>query len=135
MTDPEHSAVKTPSLVHVAAVDPLQDGYCPYFHHTVELLGRRWTAVVLAVLASGPRRFGSIRKIIPGLSDRLLCARLTELAEEDIVARTEVDGEVMYELTDRGNQLMPALSIIYKVSKSWGEDMAPVDQPGRIRSA
>ena len=99
--------------------------YCPRFHFAVELLGQRWTAVVLRVLARGPARFGQIRRQIPGLSDRLLAKRLSELVDSGIVRRCEQDGDACYGLSERGRKIMLALDAIDAVKY----DIAPVDTP------
>ena len=53
--------------------------FCPYFHEAVELIGKRWTGVILRELMHGSVRFSDLRAAVPGLSDRLLSERLKEL--------------------------------------------------------
>lgn len=108
--------------------------YCPYFHHTVELLGRRWSGVILKVLATGPARFGDIRERIPGLSDRLLTSRLAEFEAEGLVRRCEHDGVACYGMTAKGRQLEPVLDALVDVSRIWADGELP-ERPGRIRTA
>ena len=96
--------------------------YCPYFHHTIELIGRRWTGPTLMALVAGQQSYSDIRDAIPGISDRLLSERLKELEAEDIVLRT-VDGRsALYQLTPRGEALGP---VIEAVSTYAGEWVAP----------
>ncbi len=109
--------------------------YCPYFHHTIELIGRRWTAVILWTLANGPTRFAEIRSAIPGLSDRLLTDRLTELEAEGLVGRCDQDGASCYRLTAKGEQVVPVLESVSEVASRWACDESPADRPGRIRAA
>lgn len=109
--------------------------YCPFFHHTVELVGRRWSGVILKVLAAGPTRFGDIRDKIPGLSDRLLTNRLSEFEGEGIIARCEHDGASCYGLTEKGRAVEPVLDAVAIVARDWAALEGPVDKPGRIRSA
>lgn len=111
------------------------DRYCPFFHHTVELVGRRWSGVILRVLAVGPARFGDIRAKVPGLSDRLLTNRLTEFEAEGIVRRCEQDGVACYGLTEKGRALEPVLDAVAEVARTWARSEAPAPRPGRIRSA
>lgn len=108
--------------------------YCPYFHHTVELLGRRWSGVILRVLVSGPTRFGEIRDRIPGLSDRLLTSRLAEFEAEGIVNRCDHGGASYYELTDKGQALEPVIEAISRAAREWANAEAPASKPGRIRA-
>ncbi len=109
--------------------------YCPYFHHTVELLGRRWTGVILRVLAAGPARYGDIRTSIPGLSDRLLTRRLAELESEGIVRRCEREGSACWGLTGKGRLLEPVLDAIADAARALARIEVPAERPGRIRTA
>jgi DNA-binding HxlR family transcriptional regulator len=86
---------------------------CPALAAAFELLGKRWTALILDVIASRPARFCEIQRAIPGLSDRLLSERLRELIAHGLVERDPVDGRVgSYELTANGSRLLPALNEI-----------------------
>ena len=50
---------------------------CPLYHEAVELIGRRWTGAIVAVLLDhGPMRFSEIAQAVPELSDRLLSERI-----------------------------------------------------------
>ena len=94
--------------------------YCPRFHHTIELIGRRWTGAALMALSTGCASFGEIRDAIPGISDRLLSERLKELEAEGIVTR-HVDGRsTRYALTDKGCALDPVLRSISTYAEQWG---------------
>ncbi|GAA1911888.1 winged helix-turn-helix transcriptional regulator [Streptantibioticus ferralitis] len=78
------------------------------------LLGKRWTGVIIAVLmAQGRSHFAELRRAIPGISERMLSDRLTELAGAGLLVR-EVDGgpplRVTYQLTVAGDALGPAMS-------------------------
>ncbi|MFR9723490.1 winged helix-turn-helix transcriptional regulator [Streptomyces sp. MS19] len=77
-----------------------------------ELLGKRWTGLVVAALMSGPGHFGELRRAVPGISERMLSDRLSELASLGLLTRHVVDGppvRVKYELTQAGYDLRPAL--------------------------
>ena len=56
--------------------------FCPYYHRAVELIGRRWSGVILRALLTGVCRFSDLTAAIPGLSDRLLSERLKEFEAE-----------------------------------------------------
>ena len=80
-----------------------EDGsYCPYFHHTIELIGRRWTGAVLLAMAAGRSNYSDIRDAIPGISDRLLSERLRELEVEGIV-RPETDAQLEPAIAERAH--------------------------------
>ena len=95
---------------------------CPDFHEAIELIGRRWTGAILCSLIEGPRRFGELGKVVPGLSDRLLSQRLRELEEEGLVQREVEAGtpvRVTYSLTETGEALGPAIKELKAWAKQW----------------
>ncbi len=95
---------------------------CPRYHRAVELVGKRWTGAVVRTLMGGPRRFNELLTSIPGISDRLLTERLRELETEKVVRREvkpEAPVRVVYELTDRGRDLGPALDEIARWAERW----------------
>ncbi|MFG1696152.1 winged helix-turn-helix transcriptional regulator [Nonomuraea sp. NPDC049309] len=88
------------------------------------LLGKRWIAVVLGSLRSGPAGFRELSRAIEGVSDSVLSDRLSELTKEGLVARKVDEGppiSVSYELTEAGWALMPALEQI----SQWAQDHLP----------
>ncbi|MDT3398277.1 helix-turn-helix domain-containing protein [Streptomyces sp. B1866] len=89
-----------------------------------ELLGKRWTGLIVAVLLEQDAYFAELRRAIPGISERMLSDRLTELAGAGLVLR-EVDAgpplRVAYRLTDAGRALEPAL----KELSRWAERYLP----------
>jgi DNA-binding HxlR family transcriptional regulator len=96
---------------------------CPRLHEAVELVGKRWTGAILAVmLQGGPMRFSEIAQAVPDLSDRLLSERMKELEARGIVER-RVGGaspaRVEYELTEMGHQLAPALAELEAWAHRW----------------
>lgn len=92
-------------------------GCCPYYHDAVELIGRRWTGAILAVLldGDGPMRFREIAGAVPDLSDRLLTARIRELEERGLLRREE-EG---YALTAMGRDLEPAVGALHVWAQRW----------------
>jgi DNA-binding HxlR family transcriptional regulator len=86
---------------------------CPSLTLAFELLGKRWTALILDVLAHRQARFSEIQRAVPRLSDRMLGERLHELADAGLVTRLESDnGSVTYALTQVGHELLPGLDAI-----------------------
>ncbi|MBO8192790.1 helix-turn-helix transcriptional regulator [Streptomyces oryzae] len=76
------------------------------------LLGKRWTGLIVAALMSGPGHFAELRRAVPGISERMLSDRLTELAAFGLVSRSVEEGpplRVSYSLTDSGHALRPAM--------------------------
>ena len=99
---------------------------CPRLHEAVELVGKRWTGAILAVMLSGegPVRFSEVAQSVPALSDRLLSERMKELEARGIVER-RVGGaspaRVEYELTPMGRDLAPTLSELEVWAHRWLE--------------
>jgi DNA-binding HxlR family transcriptional regulator len=80
-----------------------------------EFLGKRWNAVVLGILSTGPTGFRDLSRAIGGISDSVLSDRLADLTRAGLIARTVDEGppiSVSYALTERGEALIPALEQI-----------------------
>ena len=76
------------------------------------VLGKRWTGVVIGVLLERPARFAEIARAIPGITESMLSARLTELKGAGLVTREVLEGPPiasLYRLTPSGEALRPAL--------------------------
>jgi DNA-binding HxlR family transcriptional regulator len=96
--------------------------FCPYFHHAVELIGRRWTGAIVRALLAGAKRFSEVSGAIPGLSDRMLSERLRELECEGIVQRLVRDQKpvrVDYLLTEKGRALVVVVESISAWAEAW----------------
>ena len=109
---------------------------CPYYHEAVELIGRRWTGAIVAVLIHGEQlRFSQIAAAVPQLSDRLLSERMKELEARGVVAR-EVDKgppvRVTYRLTEMGRALAPAIDELHSWARDWLATSAA--KPGTSRA-
>lgn len=95
---------------------------CSLYHQAIELVGKRWTGAIVAVLLEGPARFSEIKECVPDLSDRLLSERLKELEAEGIVDRLVIDGNpprVQYLLTQKGMALEPAVDSLKGWARTW----------------
>ena len=102
---------------------------CPRFHHAVELIGRRWTGAILAVMFDGATRFTEITHGVPGLSDRLLSERLKELEAQGIVTRIvhpETPVRIEYQLTSKGADLRHVTEAITDWAERWTDVSEPV---------
>ena len=95
---------------------------CPRYEHAIQLLGKRWTGLLLYALLEGPRRFCELTDTVEGLSDRVLSDRLRELELEGVVERVvypQIPVRVEYQLTDKGRALEPVVLEIQKWATSW----------------
>lgn len=87
---------------------------------TLEVLGGKWKTVLLARLKQGPLRYGELRRLVPGLSDKMLTQRLRELEALALVCREMVGEHERYRLTARGESLRGVLQSLY----DWGQAFA-----------
>lgn len=95
---------------------------CPRYEHAVQLLGKRWTGLILDTLLGGPRRFCEMTAAVEGLSDRVLSDRLRELETEGIIERVvypQIPVRVEYRLTDKGQALQPVIQAIHIWAEKW----------------
>ncbi|MFI9503822.1 winged helix-turn-helix transcriptional regulator [Nocardia sp. NPDC052566] len=97
----------------------------PYFcgiDAAMDVVGGKWKSLILWELAEfGVRRFGELRRGLPGVSEKMLIQQLRELEEDGIVSREiyrEVPPRVEYRLTDQGVALNKALEPL----GAWGKD-------------
>ncbi|MER6671711.1 helix-turn-helix domain-containing protein [Streptomyces sp. NPDC000983] len=89
-----------------------------------QLLGKRWTGQIVAVLVGHPAHFTELRRAIPGISERMLSDRLTELGAAGLVVREVDEGpplRVSYRLTEAGAALEPALDAL----AAWAKQHLP----------
>ena len=95
---------------------------CPRFHSAIELIGKRWTGAIIHTLMSGPRRFGELLDVVPGLHDRLLSERIKELEAEGVVQRIvypETPVRIEYELTPMGRDLEKVVAEVQRWAERW----------------
>lgn len=92
----------------------------------MEIIGNKWTALILRDLTSGSKRFGELERSLSsgsrgaGISPRTLSQRMDDLEEHGIVSRrmyAEMPPRCEYTLTDKGRDLVPIL----KQMAVWGE--------------
>jgi len=87
-----------------------------------EILGAKWTALLIHDLSEGPRRFSALRVACPGISPRTLSERLRELEQAELVTRrsyAESPPRVEYELTDKGRGLLPIIDEMRRFGHDW----------------
>jgi DNA-binding HxlR family transcriptional regulator len=118
--------------------DTFSTAFCPYYHHAVELIGRRWTGAILRALLSGVQRFSDVASAIPGLSDRMLSERLKELEAEGIVlrlVRAEKPVRVEYLLTQKGRALGAVIEAVSGWAETWAIELQTGSEPDGEHSA
>lgn len=78
----------------------------------MEIIGNKWTALILRDLSNGPRRFTELEKSVGSINPRTLSQRLDDLERHQIITKqtfAEVPPRCEYTLTDKGMDLMPVL--------------------------
>lgn len=87
----------------------------------LDVIGNRWSVLIIGILSTGPTRFGEIRRNIEGISTKVLTDRLRSLEELGLVHR-EVQPTrppaVEYSLTKRGRSLLDVVNDL----RLWAED-------------
>jgi DNA-binding HxlR family transcriptional regulator len=88
----------------------------------LDLVGDKWTLLIVRDLASGPRRFVELQRVLPGISTEQLRSRLNRMVADGMLTRKryrEVPPRVDYELTDRARDLMPVLAELARWGYQW----------------
>lgn len=95
---------------------------CPRFESAFELLGKRWTGLIIRTLLNKQNRFSDIQEAIPNMSARMLTERLKELEKQRIILRKvypETPVRIEYELTEKGRDLQSSMDEIQKWAEKW----------------
>jgi DNA-binding HxlR family transcriptional regulator len=101
---------------------------CRALTEVLSLIGDKWTIMAVGNLSFGPKRFNELRRLIGGITQRMLTRTLKGLEENGIVGRTvfpTVPPRVDYELTPLGHKLIEPLQAL----REWaGEHQAAMRQ-------
>lgn len=87
----------------------------------LDVVGDKWTLLIVRDLAAGPRRFVELQRVLPGISTEQLRSRLNRMVADGMLTRRryrEVPPRVEYELTERAYALMPVIGEVAR----WGYD-------------
>jgi DNA-binding HxlR family transcriptional regulator len=88
----------------------------------LDLVGDKWTLLIIRDLAAGPRRFVELQRVLPGISTEQLRSRLNRMVADGLLTRQryrEVPPRVDYELTERARELMPVLGELARWGYAW----------------
>jgi len=88
--------------------------------NAMEIIGNKWTALILRDLMSGPKRFCELEKSVGSINPRTLSQRLDDLEKHGIITRqtyAEVPPRTDYTLTAKGHDLLPIL----RQMAAWGD--------------
>ena len=92
--------------------------------YALDIVGERWTLLIVRELVPGPRRFKDLLDGLPGISTNLLAERLKTLAEQGLLTQRTLPppaGSAVYELTPLGRSLEPMLLELGR----WGSQFVP----------
>lgn len=90
------------------------------FTTVIKVIGGKWKVDILCQLHVAPRRFGRLRQLIPGISQKVLMQQLREMERDGIINREIYPGsppKVVYSLTEHGAALNAGVATLC----SWGE--------------
>ena len=111
----------------VRTMNPVHDVTTCSVAATAEIIGAKWTALLVHDLSEGPRRFSELEHSCAGISPRTLAERLRALEHEGIVARhsyAESPPRVEYELTEKGAALLPIIDAMRGFGHDWLHDQS-----------
>ena len=99
----------------------IDETVCP-IARTAEIIGGKWTLLIIRDLASGVKRFNQLERSLHGISPKTLSGRLRSLEEEGIIIRqtfAEVPPRVEYSLTTKGRDLSIVIESMRSYGKRW----------------
>ena len=103
--------------------------FCP-MATALDVIGDRWTILILRELLGGAARFCELQDGLPGIAKNLLTDRLRRLESDGIVRRVRSHNAVLYALTERGAAARTAVEEL----AFWGASLEPIEPPRHPRS-
>jgi DNA-binding HxlR family transcriptional regulator len=108
--------------------DLCQEFKCP-IQFTLDLIGSKWSILILRELFIADRRTHELLEALPGISTKTLMIRLRELEKYELVERriyAEIPPHVEYSLTEKGRGIQPVMAALHQVGSQWLEQEACV---------
>ena len=102
----------------------------------LDLVGDKWTLLIVRDLAGGPRRFVELQRVLPGISTEQLRSRLNRMVADGLLTRQryrEVPPRVDYELTERARDLLPVVGALSRWGYRWAWGAAAAGRGDRHR--
>jgi DNA-binding HxlR family transcriptional regulator len=118
-------------------MNPVHDTSCAVAC-CAEIVGQKWTALLVHDLSEGPRRFSELEHACPGISPRTLSERLRSLEAEGILHRrsyAESPPRVEYALTEKGEALLPIIDAMRRFGHEWLGCHSHAGELARVASA
>jgi DNA-binding HxlR family transcriptional regulator len=95
---------------------------CAQFQSAVDLLGKRWTPLIVQLLLKRPHRYSELFAELEVVTEGMLSQRLKELERADVVVRRVIDEQpirVEYHLTDKGRALGRVIGGLERWAEQW----------------
>lgn len=108
----------TPAFDLPAAPQPIYE--CPV-EAALDVLGGKWKIILLWYLGEHVRRFGELKALVPGITEKMLTQQLRKLERDGLIRRivyAQVPPKVEYELTPYGETVQPIIDLLC----NWGEE-------------
>jgi DNA-binding HxlR family transcriptional regulator len=108
----------SPTVRTIESTDTLG---CPVAR-TAQIIGNKWTPLIIRDLVKGTRRFSELERSLIGISPKTLSERLKRLEEAQVVERhcfAEVPPRVEYSLTEKGFALLPVIDSMRQYGRRW----------------
>lgn len=106
--------------------------YNCFFQLSTDIIGGKWKSMVLWALKKDVKRNGELKRLIPGISQKMLTQQLRELEDVGIVQRIVypvIPPKVEYKLTTSGQKLIPILEDLH----DWGKEYANKNEINLVR--
>lgn len=106
---------------------------CPVAR-TAELIGNKWTPLIIRDLVKGEKRFSELERSLRGISPKTLSERLKKLEDAQVVNRkcyAEVPPRVEYTLTEKGFALLPVIDSMRDYGATWLPECDDEDETAR----
>jgi DNA-binding HxlR family transcriptional regulator len=116
----------TTRATHAGSVD------CRKVSQVLARIGDKWTVLIVRALGDGPRRFNELKRLVGGISQRMLTLTLKGLERDGMVTRIvtpSIPPRVDYELTDLGHSLLVPVGALGE----WALANAPLIEAARAR--
>jgi DNA-binding HxlR family transcriptional regulator len=121
---PARQGLRTSSSLTPTTPPPKRHPYAQWAPdaRALDLVGDKWTLLIVRDLAPGPRRFVELQRVLPGISTEQLRSRLNRMVADGLLTRQryrEVPPRVDYELTPRSRELLPVLAALARWGMEW----------------
>jgi len=92
---------------------------------SLDIIGGKWKIPIIWRLKDDPKRYGELKKLLSGVTHKMLTQQLRELESDEIISRKvypEVPPKVEYDLTLLGKSVIPIIDLL----REWGEEYRSV---------